>query len=170
MTYSFDTFPTPLGDFSVVLDAVGAVVATTFGGEAELHNYLPQDTLVRDPQLAAEARRQVTEFFAGQRRRFNLKLAPRGTPFQKRVWSVLEQIPFGETRSYGQIAVAIGQPGAARAVGRANGANPICLVVPCHRVIGADGSLTGFALGEHLKRRLLEHEGAQTFSLSSPPG
>ena len=161
MKYYFDTFSTPMGEFSVVLNDTGAVVATTFGGEAELRKYFHQGDLVRDPQLAAGARRQVTEFFAKQRRRFTLKLAPHGTAFQKRVWSALEQIPFGETRSYGQIAAAVGSPGAARAVGRANAANPICLLVPCHRVIGADGSLTGFALGEELKRRLLAHEGAQ---------
>ncbi len=161
MKYFFDTFSTPMGEFSVVLDETGAVTATTFGGVAELRKYLHGDELVRDPQLAAEARRQVTEFFAGKRRRFALKLAPCGTPFQQRVWSALQQIPFGETRSYGEIATAVGSPGAARAVGRANATNPICLIVPCHRVIGADGSLTGFALGEELKRRLLVHEGAQ---------
>lgn len=160
MKYCFDTFSTPMGDFSVVLDDTGAVVAATFGGEAQLEKCIPQRPLVRDPQVAAEAGRQISEFFAGKRRRFTLELAPRGTPFQKRVWSALEQIPFGETRSYGQIAAAVGNPGAARAVGRANAANPICLIVPCHRVIGADGSLTGFALGEELKRRLLAHEAA----------
>jgi methylated-DNA-[protein]-cysteine S-methyltransferase len=160
MKYYFDTFSTPVGDFSVVLDETGAVAATTFGGKAELQKYF-QGELVRDEQATAEARRQVTEFFAGHRRRFTLKLAPRGTVFQKRVWAALEEIPFGETRSYGQVAAAVGNRGAARAVGRANAANPICLLVPCHRVIGADGSLTGFALGEELKRRLLAHEGAQ---------
>ena len=116
MKYYFDTFSTPMGEFSVVLDDTGAVVATTFGGEAELREYFHQGDLVRDPQLAVEARRQVTEFFAKQRRRFTLKLAPHGTAFQKRVWSALEQIPFGETRSHGQIAAAVGSPGAARAV------------------------------------------------------
>ncbi len=161
MKYFFDTFSTPMGDFSVVADQAGAVVATTFGGEAELRKYFHQGELIRDPQKVAEPRRQVSEFFAGQRRRFTLKLAPHGTAFQKRVWSALKQIPFGETRSYGQVAAAVGNRGAARAVGRANAANPICLVVPCHRVIGADGSLTGFALGEDLKRRLLEYEGVQ---------
>ena len=95
---------------------------------------------------------------------FTLKLAPSGTPFQQGVWAALQRIPFGESRSYGQIATELGNPGASRAVGRANATNPIALIVPCHRVIGSDGSLTGFAFGEDIKRRLLAHEGA-----SHPP-
>jgi len=158
----FDTFSTPLGDFSVALDDHGAVVATAFGGEAELRDRFQPHELVRDPQRAAAARHQVLDFLNGKRRDFSLKLAPAGTPFQQRVWSALRQIPFGETRSYAQLATELRKPGAARAVGRANATNPICLLVPCHRVIGADGSLTGFAFGETIKRRLLEHEGAPT--------
>ena len=93
-----------------------------------------------------------------------MQLAPAGTPFQHSVWTLLRRIPFGETRTYGELASEIGHPGAARAVGRANGANPICVIVPCHRVIGADGGLTGFAFGADLKRRLLALERVRGFS------
>ena len=161
MKHYFDTFSTLFGDFSVALDEDGAIVATAFGGETELRDRFEPDQLVRDPQRISAARREVLEFLSGKRRDFTLKLAPAGTHFQQRVWSALRQIPFGETRSYQQLATELRKPGAARAVGRANATNPICLVVPCHRVIGADGSLTGFAFGETLKRRLLEHEAAQ---------
>jgi methylated-DNA-[protein]-cysteine S-methyltransferase len=106
-------------------------------------------------------RREIEEYFAGQRRTFTVRLAAAGTPFQQAVWSALRKIPFGQTASYGDIAVALGRPGAARAVGRANGTNPICVIVPCHRVIGADGSLTGFAFGEKIKRQLLELEASR---------
>ena len=112
-----------------------------------------------DPDALAEPVRQLAEYFAGERRDFDLRLAPEGTPFERSVWEELRRIPFGETRSYGEIAQAIGRPGAARAVGRANGANPIPIVVPCHRVIGSDGSLTGFGGGLEAKSRLLEIEG-----------
>jgi methylated-DNA-[protein]-cysteine S-methyltransferase len=103
----------------------------------------------------------VLAYFAGERRDFALRLAPRGTEFQQNVWAALRTIPYGETRTYGQIAAQLGNPAASRAVGRANATNPICVIVPCHRVIGADGSLSGFAFGEHLKRRLLQLEGAR---------
>jgi methylated-DNA-[protein]-cysteine S-methyltransferase len=170
MKHYFDTFPTPLGDFSVALDETGAVVATAFGGAAQLRQRFKSKALVRDPKRAGEVRREIEEFLEGDRREFSLKLAPEGTAFQKRVWSALRNIPFGETRSYGQLAAELGSPGAARAVGRANAANPICLLVPCHRVVGADGSLTGFAFGVDLKRRLLELEGAkQTICLFLAP-
>jgi len=115
---------------------------------------------IRDDAAIAHVRRQVDEYSAGDRLDFELELAPTGTPFQKKVWEALLTIPFGETRSYGQIARAIGQPQAARGVGSANHANPIALIVPCHRVIGADGSLTGYGGGLPLKRALLEHEAA----------
>ena len=105
-----------------------------------------------------DVQRQLKEWFAGKRTSFDLPLAPKGTPFQKRVWKALEGIPFGETRSYGEIAKSIGQPSASRAVGAANGANPISIIVPCHRVIGSSGKLTGFGGGLDVKRWLLEHE------------
>jgi len=110
------------------------------------------------PPLAA-ALRQLTEYFAGTRREFDLPLRMRGTEFQKRVWQELTEIPYGETWSYGELAKRINNPSASRAVGLANGRNPISILVPCHRVIGADGSLTGYGGGLERKRWLLAHEG-----------
>jgi methylated-DNA-[protein]-cysteine S-methyltransferase len=158
MRQFFDTFSTPLGDFSVALNATGAVIATAFGGLAELRERFHADELVRDEKRAAEVRREVAGYFAGDRTKFTLALAASGTPFQNKVWAALQRIPLGQTRSYGQLAAELGNPDASRAVGRANATNPICLLVPCHRVIGADGSLTGFAFGEEIKRKLLAHE------------
>ena len=103
---------------------------------------------------------QLGEYFAGKRRRFELPLAPRGTEFQRRVWRALTEIPYGKTISYGELARGIDKPNASRAVGLANGANPLPIIVPCHRVIGADGSLTGFGGGLPIKRTLLALEGA----------
>lgn len=111
-----------------------------------------------DPVLR-EATRQLGEYFAGRRRAFDLPLAPAGTPFQLAVWEALRGIPYGETCSYADIARRIGRPKAMRAVGAANGANPISIVVPCHRVIGADGSLTGYGGGLPRKKKLLALEG-----------
>jgi methylated-DNA-[protein]-cysteine S-methyltransferase len=104
---------------------------------------------------------QLAEYAGGDRRSFALPLAPRGTEFERRVWQTLTEIPYGETRSYAEIAAAIGSPAACRAVGRANGRNPIAIVIPCHRVIGSDGSLTGYGGGLDLKRFLLDLEGAR---------
>ncbi|WP_312487376.1 methylated-DNA--[protein]-cysteine S-methyltransferase [Sphingomonas sp.] len=108
--------------------------------------------------VLAEAARQLTGYFAGERRVFDLPLDPVGTDFQKSVWIGLNAIPYGETRSYAALAAAIGRPGASRAVGAANGRNPLSIVTPCHRVIGANGTLTGFAGGLAVKRWLLAHE------------
>jgi len=116
------------------------------------------DTGKNDPVLALAAR-QLQEYFDNRRDHFDLPLAPTGTPFQRSVWAALAAIPRGEVRSYRDIAIAIGKPTAVRAVGAANGRNPLPIVVPCHRVIGSDGSLTGFAGGLEMKRRLLELEG-----------
>ena len=110
-----------------------------------------------DPLPAAA--RQLKEYFAGQRRDFDLPLRMAGTEFQQRVWRELTKIPFGETRSYGQLAKRLSNPNGSRAVGLANGRNPIAIIVPCHRVIGADGSLTGFGGGIERKEWLLSHEG-----------
>jgi methylated-DNA-[protein]-cysteine S-methyltransferase len=115
---------------------------------------------IEDDAQLADARTQLTAYFAGELREFSLALAPRGTPFQKQVWDALRRIPFGETRSYGAVATSLGQPGSARAIGAANRTNPIGIVVPCHRVIGADGTLTGYAGGIERKKFLLEHEAA----------
>lgn len=108
--------------------------------------------------LLLEAGKQLTAYFAGTLREFDLPLEMEGTGFQLRVWNLLREIPYGETRSYGDLARAIGTPSAVRAVGAANGANPIAIVVPCHRVIGSDGRLTGYGGGLPLKQRLLELE------------
>jgi methylated-DNA-[protein]-cysteine S-methyltransferase len=112
--------------------------------------------------LLCEAARQLRAYFSGDLRVFDLPLDLQGTEFQMRVWRALIAIPYGATRSYSQIALAIGAPRAVRAVGAANGANPIAIVVPCHRVIGSGGRLTGYGGGLPLKRRLLELEGAAT--------
>jgi methylated-DNA-[protein]-cysteine S-methyltransferase len=110
----------------------------------------------------ASAARQLTEYFAGERTSFDLPLAPAGTEFQRRVWLALQTIPYGQTASYGQLAREIGSAAASRAVGLANGKNPIAVVIPCHRVIGADGSLTGYGGGLDRKRFLLDLEARDT--------
>ena len=117
-----------------------------------------------DPVLGP-ARVQLAAYFAGETTTFALPLGPRGTAFQARVWMALRDIPFGATISYGELARRVGQPTASRAVGAANGRNPLPIVVPCHRVIGSSGALTGFGGGMERKRWLLEHEGATGFSL-----
>lgn len=156
------TFSTPCGPFSVAVNEAGAVVATAFGGLTALSARLPEkcqllsDTL----DLTAPVQREVHEYFAGQRRTFTLPLAANGSAFQQRVWVELAAIPFGQTCNYGQLAANLGQPGAARAVGGAIGSNPRALLVPCHRVIGANGALGGFAFGVAIKQQLLRHEGA----------
>ena len=117
------------------------------------------------------AARQLGEYFAGQRRRFDLPLAPSGTPFQREVLTALQRIPYGETRTYGELGRALGRPRAARAVGAANGRNPLPIAIPCHRVIGCDGSLTGFGGGLKAKRFLLnlERRQCQPAPATTPP-
>ena len=122
--------------------------------KADIHN-ATHPTLIATEQ-------QLNEYFARQRNQFTIPLDPIGTPFQKAVWKALETIPYGETRTYSQLAQQLGNPTAARAVGAANGKNPISIIVPCHRVIGASGSLTGFAGGLEAKACLLALEGATT--------
>lgn len=161
MRQFYDTFPTPVGDFSVALNASGSVIATAFGGLPELRERFTADEIERDPARAADVRREVAEYFEKKRPVFTVKLAPSGTPFQQNVWAALQKVPFGETRSYGQLATQLGNPDASRAIGRANATNPICLIIPCHRVIGGDGTLTGYAFGEEIKRQLIAHEGAR---------
>jgi len=129
--------------------------------DAQQHG--PKDEVVGPPddpeaEPFASAAAQLAAYFAGQLTEFDLPLAPAGTRFQRTVWAALQQIPYGETWSYGQLASKIGNPAAVRAVGLANGRNPIALVVPCHRVIGADGSLTGYGGGLDRKRYLLDLE------------
>lgn len=115
----------------------------------------------RDADGASAALAQLREYFAGVRTRFDLPLAPRGTAFQRQVWETLRPIPYGATTSYGAVAASIGRPTASRAVGAANGRNPIAIVVPCHRVVGSTGALTGYGGGMDRKRWLLDHETAQ---------
>jgi methylated-DNA-[protein]-cysteine S-methyltransferase len=116
---------------------------------------------MEEPSLFEDALQQLREYFASDRKTFSLKLIPEGTDFQMAVWSELQNIPYGETISYKELAERIGKPRAVRAVGAANGANPIPIIIPCHRVIGNDGSLTGFGGGLPLKKRLLELESRQ---------
>ena len=118
----------------------------------------PEDGWVADPAPFGALMAQLEEYFEGRRQTFDLPLAPEGTAFQRSVWQALTEIPYGETISYGELARRIGNPQASRAVGLANGANPLPIVVPCHRVIGADGSLTGFGGGLDIKRKLLALE------------
>lgn len=140
-------FDTPFGPAWASANERGALTAFTFAPEA-----------AHDSPLASDVTRQIEDFFAGRRTDFDLPLAAAGTEFQKRVWAELRRIPFGETISYAELARRIGQPKASRAVGRANGANPIAVIVPCHRVIGANGTLTGYAGGLDLKQKLLAWE------------
>ena len=141
----------PVGPITIA-ERDGAITHVLFGecGEAEERT-----------ELLSEAERQLNEYFAGARRAFDLPLRPGGTPFQKDVWNALAQIPYGETRSYADIARAVNRPKAFRAVGMANHNNPISIIIPCHRVIGADGSLTGYGGGMDKKRFLLALEGAE---------
>ena len=113
-----------------------------------------------DSSLTSPVREQLIEYLSGKRKSFSLTLKPEGTPFQKAVWNELLKIPYGTTTTYAAIAAALGKPKACRAVGRAVGANPICIIIPCHRVIGSSGELTGFAYGLDVKRTLLSCEGS----------
>ena len=149
----------PIGQLTLVANEGDELTHVLFEGDNPPKDARP------DKDCAKEAVRQLTEYFSGKRRNFALRLAPSGTEFQKDVWSALCEIPYGETRSYAQIAQAVGRPIATRAVGAANGANPIPIIVPCHRVIGSNGTLTGFGGGLPTKRKLLELEGALEPSL-----
>jgi methylated-DNA-[protein]-cysteine S-methyltransferase len=159
MSYVYQTMKSPLGRLTLVGSDRG--LAAVLWEDDEPSRAGPGSAVedTRHP-LLLQAQRQLEEYFAGTRRTFTVKLDPSGTQFQNKVWNALRTIPFGETRSYGQIADQIGSRKAVRAVGAANGRNPIPIIVPCHRVIGADGTLTGFAGGLALKARLLALEGA----------
>lgn len=147
------TLSTPIGELLLVSDGA-ALVALHFDDE---RRGSPTPEGGDDPVIRA-ASAQLAEYFAGERTTFDVPLAPGGTAFERRVWDALRAIPYGATTSYGAIAEQLGEAGAARAVGRANGRNPIPVIVPCHRVIGADGSLTGFGGGLACKRALLDLE------------
>jgi methylated-DNA-[protein]-cysteine S-methyltransferase len=146
----YTTMNSPVGELLLVGDET-ALRGLHFAN----HRYAPD----REHRSAfAAAREQLEQYFAGERREFELPLALDGPAFHRRVWEALLTIPYGETRSYGEIATQVGDPGSARAVGFANGRNPVAIVVPCHRVIGADGSLTGYGGGLPRKRQLLDLE------------
>lgn len=156
---SYLRFETPLGPM-VAIAADGALAAVDFTNARYARPVAPEwREDPRSPLLAACAR-QLGEYFAGRRHAFELSLAPAGTPFQRRVWSEISRIPYGETVSYAELASRAGAPGAARAAGAATGRNPLAIVVPCHRVIGTRGALTGYAGGVDRKARLLALEGA----------
>jgi methylated-DNA-[protein]-cysteine S-methyltransferase len=159
------------------------VMTWTFGtlrlvaGEGGLKRveFAAADTMPRSPRgrtpparALREAARQLAEYFAGRRRRFDLPLAPDGTPFQQEVWRAVSDVDWGQTTSYREIARRVGRPRAARAVGAANGANPLPIIVPCHRVIGSDGSLAGYAGGLAAKAWLLALEGGDGTASSGP--
>ena len=144
----------PIGELLLTIDGEGRLTRLRLPG----HTSTPPADWVRDASALAEPRRQLAAYFAGELEDFDLPLAPGGTPFQLQVWRALCAIPYGATASYGEIARAVGQPAAARAVGKANNRNPIAIVIPCHRVIGADGSLTGYGGGLDRKRHLLALE------------
>jgi methylated-DNA-[protein]-cysteine S-methyltransferase len=149
------TIPSPLGD--LLLTGNGQALTGVY---LTPHRHGPTVGVewVRDEAPFAEARRQLSEYFAGTRTVFDLPTAATGTPFQRQVWQALCGIPHGQTASYRDMAHAIGNPKAVRAVGLANGRNPLSIVVPCHRVIGSDGSLTGYGGGVERKQWLLAHE------------
>lgn len=153
--------PTPIGELVVVADEIGI---QRIGLTA--HSTAPEDS-IRDDDALAEPRRQLCAYFAQELQEFSLQLHPLGTPFQLQVWGLLQEIPYGTTASYGELARKLNRPSASRAVGAANGANPIPFVIPCHRVIGSDGSLTGYALGIEMKRSLLALESAMPASSQS---
>lgn len=164
MTFFGTIFESPCGPLSLIVNEARAVVQIEFerGRSAERFRRLlaeRTDALREDAERTRDLARQLGEYFVRARRAFDLELAPRGTSFQLEVWRELSTIPYGVTRTYTEVATAIGHPDAVRAVGTANGANPIPIVVPCHRVIGADGSLTGYGGGLENKRLLLELEG-----------
>ena len=153
----YDEFNTPVGKLTIAADAIG-LRHVRF--QTERHPIRVDSDWKRDTNALREAREQLLAYFAGERREFDLPLQPVGTDFQLKVWNTLAEIPFGVTWSYGDVARRIGDPTASRAVGAANGRNPLPIVLPCHRVIGSDGSLTGFGGGLPIKRFLLDHEGA----------
>ena len=159
MTLFYKEMKSPVGKLKLVASSK-ALVAILW--EEERPNRVKLDTMNLDPQqpILIEAERQLSEYFAGKRIQFDLPLQPDGTEFQKKVWQALRDIPFGKTKSYLDVARAVGLPDAARAVGAANGKNSLSIVVPCHRVVGANGALTGFAGGLETKAALLALEGS----------
>ncbi|WP_342755085.1 methylated-DNA--[protein]-cysteine S-methyltransferase [Pantoea sp. MBD-2R] len=169
MDYFFKLLPSPVGELTLIASDNGlAAILWENENPKRVRAMMPQEN--PSHPILLETERQLTEYFAGQRRCFTVKLDFVGTEFQKKVWAALVAIPFGETRSYAEIARQIGHPAAVRAVGAANGKNPISIIAPCHRVIGSNGKLTGFAGGLTAKALLLKIEAtansAEEFTLS----
>lgn len=170
-----DTVESPAGPLAFAVNEGGALMWLQFV-EGDYEWTVEQKLeragyrVEREPERTARAREELLEYHAGERREFGVPVVFVGSEWQKAVWGALTRIPFGETRSYGQIAAMVGRPKAARAVGRANATNRLAVVVPCHRVMGADGTLTGFAGGTHLKTRLLEHEARVISTSPHDPG
>ncbi len=160
MTSYATVFDSPVDRLFVAVDENGALVALEFAkhrSPADLGAAFPD--VVWDERRCRAATDALSSYFRGDSGALDgLVVAPRGTDFQRAVWRAVRKVPYGRTTSYGEIARKIGRPGASRAVGQANGANPVCLVVPCHRVVGADGSLTGFGGGIEIKKKLLSLE------------
>jgi methylated-DNA-[protein]-cysteine S-methyltransferase len=158
--YVFKLIPSPVGTLRLVASDKG--LAGVWFERSRPERVRPRGDVenTRHPVLV-ETERQLREYFAGRRQAFDLKLDFVGTPFQRTVWKALLTIPFGQTRSYGQIAKQVGRPSASRAVGAANGRNPVSIVAPCHRVVGSTGALTGFGGGLDVKERLLRLEGSR---------
>jgi len=154
----WDRIDSPIGPLTVAVDRGGRLVRVRFGEGGTAVELGRHD---RDPGRCARVTAQLGEYFARKRRRFELDVEPDGTDFQRRVWRAVASIGYGETRSYGEVAARIGGGAVARAVGVANGANPVPIVIPCHRVIGADGSLVGYGGGLETKAALLRLEGAR---------
>jgi len=151
----YTTIESPLGELLLLGDGVRLHgLAMQAGRKART----VQPGWKREPAAFADVETQLHEYFSGERRSFDVVLEPRGTPFQQRVWQALREIAYGETMRYGELAERIGRPAAARAVGAANGANPIAVIIPCHRLIGANGALTGYAGGVERKQALLDLE------------
>jgi methylated-DNA-[protein]-cysteine S-methyltransferase len=151
------TIESPVGKLKLVASDHG-LVAVLWQNDNPRRVRLNESRENERHEILVKAERQLSEYFAGKRNNFSVPLDMRGTRFQKDVWEALRSIPFGETKSYGQLAKQLGNPGATRAVGAANGRNPLSIIVPCHRVIGSDGQLTGFAGGLNTKAHLLKLE------------
>jgi methylated-DNA-[protein]-cysteine S-methyltransferase len=165
MTLFYKEIESPVGKLKLVASS-NALVAVLW--ERERPNRVKLDTMTLAPQqpILLETERQLAEYFSGERIQFDLPLQPDGSEFQKKVWQALREIPFGQTRSYLDLAKALGSSKAARAIGAANGKNPLSIIVPCHRVVGADGSLTGFAGGVETKAALLALENRSTEAMN----
>jgi len=159
MTESRRLIDSPVGPILLSADGSGRLTGAQFGsGSATVTSRYPEVTGQAASRVLDDAAAQLGEYFEGRRRCFEIPLAMTGSPFQRRVWAQLQQIPFGTTVSYGQLAMQLGRPRAARAVGHANARNPVAVIVPCHRVIGSSGRLTGYGGGLSAKRRLLDLE------------